>query len=283
MIIDIPSLTQLPLKRGLASMVATATLCLVGATSWAQSSLPADPPSTAKAEAPFDLTGHWVSVVTQDWQFRMVVPAKGEYIGVPMSPEAKRFADAWSPEADIASRQECKAYGAGSVMRIPERLRISWQDDDTLKVETDAGQQTRLLQFKASEPDAALPATLQGLSQAQWLFAVGAFGGFPEPVLRGPAALPTPFQIAAHEGSLKVVTTHVSPGYLRKNGIPYGAQLHMLEYWHVYKDGEGRDWLFIATEIDDPQYLQSAYDVTPIFRREPDGSKFSPSRCSLTQ
>jgi hypothetical protein len=279
MIQDSPSVAR---RRAGAAAAGALLLAVVGR---AQPPLPVGPPGgappTAKAEAPIDLTGNWVSIVTQDWLYRMVVPGKGEYSGVPMNPEAKQFADSWSPAADIASGQQCKAYGAGSVMRIPERLRIGWQDDNTLKAETDAGQQTRLLRFRTSQADRAAPRSLQGLSEAQWVFAVGANGDLPEPVLRGPASLPMPFQIQAHEGSLQVRTTHVSPGYLRKNGIPYGPQMQMLEYWQMYKGPDGRDWLFIATEIDDPQYLQSPYDVTPIFRRESDSSKFRPAPCSL--
>lgn len=35
--------------------------------------------SSARAAAPIDLTGYWVSIVTQDWRWRMVTPAKGDY------------------------------------------------------------------------------------------------------------------------------------------------------------------------------------------------------------
>jgi hypothetical protein len=240
-------------------------------------------PPTPKAEAPIDLTGYWVSVVTQDWLYRMVVPGKGEYTGVPLNLAAKQFADAWSPAADIAAGQQCKAYGAGAVMRIPERIHVSWADDHTLRVDTDAGMQTRLLRFDPSAADMAAAPSLQGISVASWAFAVGPNGGAADPALRGPGARPTAAQIKAHQGSLKVVTTHVLPGYLRKNGIPYGSQMHMLEYWQQYKGPDGGDWLFIATEIDDPQYLQSAYDVTPIFRKEPNGDKFNPTACSMMQ
>jgi hypothetical protein len=271
------------LLQGLAGSAAAALLLSGVAAAQLPAVAPAGPPPTPKAEAPIDLTGYWVSIVTQDWLYRMTVPAKGEYTGVPINLAAKQFADAWSPAADIALGQQCKAYGAGAVMRIPERIHITWQDDNTLRVDTDAGMQTRLLHFNPSADDTAAPASLQGLSVASWEFAVGPNGGAVDPALRGPAALPSPAQLKAHEGSLKVVTTHVLPGYLRKNGIPYSAQMTMLEYLQKYVDPQGRDWLFIATELDDPQYLQSAYDVTPIFRREPDGSKFNPSPCSLTQ
>jgi hypothetical protein len=96
------------------------------------------PPPTAQAAAPVDLTGYWVSVVTEDWRFRMVTPPKGDYASVPLSAEGRRVADAWDPSKD----GRCEAYGAAGLMRMPGRLHITWQDANTLKIETDAGQQT---------------------------------------------------------------------------------------------------------------------------------------------
>src|SRR5215472_11026215 len=100
-------------------------------------------PANPKAAAPVDLTGYWVSLVTEDWRFRMVTPAKGDYASVPLNPEGRKVADAWDPDKDEAAGNQCKSYGAAAIMRVPGRLHITWQDDSTLKVETDAGQQVR--------------------------------------------------------------------------------------------------------------------------------------------
>ena len=105
------------------------------------------PPRAPRAAAPIDLTGYWVSIVTQDWRWRMVTPAKGDYQGIPMTPEARKVADAWDPARDEAAGEQCRSYGAPALMSVPGRLHITWQDDTTLKVETDAGTQTRLLRF----------------------------------------------------------------------------------------------------------------------------------------
>ena len=129
------------------------------------------PPASPKDGAAIDLTGYWVSVVTEDWRYRMVTPAPGDYEGVPMTPEARKIADAWDPAKEEASGEPCKSYGAPALLRVPERLHITWQDDDTLKIETDAGTQTRLLRFRTNEADAAKPdprPTWQGNSTAQW-------------------------------------------------------------------------------------------------------------------
>src|SRR4029077_15636154 len=108
---------------------------------------PPPAPPTAKASAAIDLTGYWVAVVNEDWRYRMVTPAKGDYRGVPITQERLKNVNAWDTKADDTNRQQCQSYGAAAVMRVPGRIHVTWQDDNTLRVDTDAGTQTRLLQF----------------------------------------------------------------------------------------------------------------------------------------
>src|SRR6185436_10397665 len=96
---------------------------------------PVAPPPTGRAGAPVDLTGTWVSVITEDWQWRMRTPAKGDTMSVPLNGAGLKVANEWEPSMD----GRCEAYGVGGIMRLPTRLKISWQDDLTLKIETDAG------------------------------------------------------------------------------------------------------------------------------------------------
>src|SRR2546425_12323265 len=103
-------------------------------------------PPTARAAAPFDMTGYWVSIVTEDWRWRMF-PNKGDYAGVPLNAEGRKVADSWDPAKDEAAGEQCKAYGAVGIMRIPGRFHITWLDDQTVKIETDAGRQSRVLRF----------------------------------------------------------------------------------------------------------------------------------------
>ena len=110
------------------------------------------PAGPAKTVAPIDLTGYWVSIVSMDWRWRMVTPAKGDYAGVPMNAASKTVADAWDPAKDEAAGEQCKSYGAPAIMSVPGRLHITWQDDTTLKIETEAGTQTRLLRFGPAQP-----------------------------------------------------------------------------------------------------------------------------------
>ena len=128
---------------------------------------PAGPPPTPKAAAPVDLTGYWVSLVTEDWRWRMVTPAKGDYASVPLNPEGRKVADGWDPAKDEAAGEQCRSYGAAGLMRVPGRVHIYWESDTALRVDTDAGTQTRTFHFGAPA-GAAAPPSWQGTSIADW-------------------------------------------------------------------------------------------------------------------
>ncbi len=104
--------------------------------------------ATAKASAPVDMTGYWVAYVTEDWRFRMVTPRKGDYQAVPMTEQARKIADAWDPAADEAAGNQCRAYGAAAIMRVPARFHITWQDDNTLRVDSDSGDADAAVPFQ---------------------------------------------------------------------------------------------------------------------------------------
>jgi len=227
-------------------------------------------PQNARAEAPFDPTGYWVSLITEAWRFRMVVPGKGDYDEIPLSLAGKRLADTFDASAEEAKGQACKAYGAPVVMWLPEHLHISWADENTLRVDTDAGMQTRMLRFKPTVADAAQPPSLQGVTTAHWVLHGAA-------ARRGQAGPPAP-----RYGYIKATTDDLLPGYLRKNGVPYGGKTtHMTEYWEQHTAPNGAQWLIITTMLTDPIYLADPYVFSPTFRKEPDGSKWHPAPCSL--
>jgi hypothetical protein len=223
------------------------------------------PPPTPKGSAPIDITGNWVSVVTEDWRWRMLTPKKGDTSSIPVSAEGKTIADAWDPAK--AEADGCKPYGAAAIMRVPGRLRIAWQDDNTLKIETDAGTQTRLLHFDAARLDFAPGRTWQGISAAEW-------EKIPQPGGLGVSIQ----QAAPRTGTLKVVTANLRAGFLRKNGVPYSEDTRVTEYFDRVS-AYGTDWLTVLTAVDDPKYLSQQYLTSTHFKREPDASKWSPSRC----
>jgi hypothetical protein len=224
------------------------------------------PPPTGKAGAPMDLTGAWVSVVTEDWRWRMVTPPKGDYASLPINMDAKKAADAWDPAKDEAAGEACKAYGAPGLMRQPTRLRITWQDDNTMKVEADAGTQTRLLHFGDWKAPGGAP-TLQGDTTAQW--ETGARG-------RGANANQPPPMF----GNLKTVTKNLRPGYIRKNGVPYSDKTTLTEYWDLLRQPNGDQWLVITTIVDDSTYLARTWITSLNFKKEANGSKWDPSPCA---
>jgi hypothetical protein len=216
-----------------------------------------------------------VAIVTEDWRWRMVTPAKGDYASIPLTVEGKRAADAWDPVKDEAAGEQCRSYGAPGLMRAPTRLRVTWLDDSTLKVESDYGIQTRLLTFGGA-PAAGAP-TWQGVSRAQWVMAAGARG---QGQGGGQGAGPAGAAAAPRFGSLKTVTTRLRPGYLRKNGVPYSANTVMTEYWDVHKEQNGVQFAVVTIVVDDPVNLQLPWITSMHFRREPDASKWDPTPCS---
>ena len=211
------------------------------------------PPKTGRQSAPIDITGNWVSYVTEDWRFRMITPPKGDYTRVPLTPEGRKLADAWNPDADRSAGQQCKAYGAPAIMRVPARFRIAWHDEQTLRIETDAGMQTRMFRF--GESAAPRERTWQGHSIASW-------------------------DDAARK--LVVTTTNLRPGYLRRNGVPYSADARVTEYFVVAQVAPSEQMLVVTTIVDDPRYLQRPFVVSSHFKRDKDPSRWSPAPCLAT-
>ena len=207
-----------------------------------------------QASAPIDLTGYWVSIVNEDWRFRMVAPAPGDYQGVPMTAASKQVADAWDPAKDEAAGEQCKSFGAPALLRVPEHLHITWQDDRTLRLDTDSGTQTRLYHFGEWKAPAG-PPTLQGDSVAAW----EARGG---------------------KGSLKVTTSHLKAGYLRKNGVPYSENASLTEYYDLLNERNGDVMLVVTIVTTDPQYLREPFIITSHFKKQANEAGWKPTPCS---
>jgi hypothetical protein len=220
-------------------------------------------PPPPRAAALVDLTGTWVSLITEDWRHRMFTPPKGDYASMPINAAGRKIADAWDPAKDEAAGEQCKAYGAAGLMRMPTRLRITWQDDSTLKLETDAGMQTRLFNFAATKAEGG---DWQGVSMAMWEYPRSIFPG------RGAAGAPP-------GGALKVVTTRMRPGYLRKNGVPYSANAVMTEYFTRLEVPGGDSLLVISAEVVDAEYLATPYWTSVQFKRQNDASGWKPTPC----
>jgi hypothetical protein len=213
--------------------------------------------------APIDLTGFWVAIVNEDWRWRMVTPPKGDYTSITMlSPAGRAEADRWEPAQDGS----CKAYGAAGLLRMPTRLRISWDSETTLTLATDAGEQVRRFEF---EPGPTGAPSLQGESKAEWL----------RPVR--PPGRPNPNAAPPAGGSLQATTTNLLPGWLRRNGVPYSAETTLTEYFDRFAAPNGDEWLVVTSIVEDPVYLSSRFVTSTHFRQEPDNSNWRPSRCRV--
>ncbi len=214
---------------------------------------------TAQSSAPIDLTGYWVSVVTEDWRYRMVMPARGDYQGVPLTPAARALADTWDPAREEASGDLCKSYGAPALLRVPGRLHVTWQDAQTLRMDTDAGRQTRLFHFGDWKAPAG-PRTTQGNSTAAW--EGGGRGGT--------------------DGAMSVTTSNLKAGFLRKNGVPYGENASLTEYFEIVAQPDGSPLLVVTIATTDPQYLRQPFVISSQFKKEPSDAKWRPTPCSAT-
>ncbi len=252
------------ISRSCISLVVFFSIAVVTLSGQGRGAAPGPPPAP-KAAALADLTGYWVSLVTEDWRYRMFTPAKGDYVSIPLNPAGRKVADAWDPAKDEAAGDQCKAYGVGGLLRIPTRVHITWQDDNTLKLETDAGTQTRLLRFGAAQDQGG---DWQGVSTATWDYPRGQF-----PAGRGAPPAPP-------GGALKVVTTKMKPGYLRKNGVPYSANAVLTEYFDRLDVPGADSLLVVATEIVDPEYLAVPYWTSTHFKRQNDATGWNPMPCA---
>lgn len=201
----------------------------------------------ARSNAPIDLEGFWISHVTEDWRWRMIVPPRGDHASVPLNAEGVRRANAWDPtEADSNT---CLPYGAAGLMRIPMRVHIEWAGPDTLRLRTDRGDQTREFVFGPAEaPD--------------------------EPSRQG-------HSVAAWDGSaLKVTTSNLLPGYLRLNGVPYSGSARVTEYYNTHS-AYGDDGFTVTTVVHDPLYLAQEFVTSTTFvKLPPEDAEWQPAPCT---
>ena len=244
-------------------LVVIATPSFVGAQGLASAAA-----QTGKEAALIELTGYWVSIVDEDWRWRMVTPAKGDYASIPLNAEGKKVADSWDLAKDEAEGNQCRAYGAAGIMRLPTRLHITWKDDNTLRIDSDAGMQSRFLHFDGPQW-AGGETTWQGDSAAEWEKqsqgnGFGARSGGPVP---------------GKGGTLHVVTMHMRPGYYRKNGVPYSQNAVLTEYFNRM-EVDNRSYLIVLTVVRDPTYLKEDFITSEQFLREPDNSKWHPTPCT---
>jgi hypothetical protein len=252
------------LLRTLAAIVVTLGVAIPAAAQGGRGQAP-----TPRESAPIDLTGYWVSLITDDWRWRMVTPPKGDVLYLPVNDEGRRVAEAWDPAKDETAGEACRGYGAGGIMHLPGRLHITWENDTTLKLDTDTGQQTRIFRFGGDQSGG--DATWQGFSLATWDLPAGGRGRG-----RGGSAA----NLSRPGTSLRVETTRMRPGYYRRNGVPYGAKARMTEWFTTVSEPDGNTYLLVTKILEDPQYMTGPWVRTVQFKKQPDASGWNPTPCS---
>jgi hypothetical protein len=183
---------------------------------------------------------------------------------LPLTPAARKLADAWDPAKDRTEGNECRSYGAAAIMRVPSRLHLQWTDDNTLQMEIDSGTQTRQFHFGAGAPPAGTPPSWQGYTVASWE-TLGGRGGAPP------------------NGRLRAVTTGMRGGYLRRNGVPYSDNARLEEHFETFAEPNGDRWLVVTSIVTDPQYLAQPYATTYPFKKIPDRAGWDPTPCRVDE
>ena len=223
--------------------------------------------ATPRASAPVDLTGYWVSIVTEDWIERMAPGSPPSGVGGGRGGGGRRGGGPGGAAAPTTS-DPCRAYAAGGSLRVPGRLNITWVDDNTLKIDIDAGTQTRLLHFNPSQPPPS-QRTLQGYSVATWETGGGGGRGGRGGGGRGGGGAAAP-----RWGSLRVVTTNTVGGYLLSSRNTYSENAVITEHFTRHSDF-GAEYFTVTVIVDDG----GSRITSSTFKKEPDGSKFRPSAC----
>jgi hypothetical protein len=234
---------------------------------------PPQAPRTAREAAPVDLTGFWVSVVSEDWRWRMITPVRGDFQSIPLNAEGRRVGMEWEPDRDETAGLQCKSYGAPALLRIPGRVRITWQDDQTLRLDADAGTQTRLLRFDAA-PTTTEPPSRQGYSVANWERPLRS-------QLAGDGLGIFSRSIGRNGRSLEVKTTNLLAGYLRKNGPPYSERATVQEFFDYHVQPNGDEWFTVTTVVTDPVYLDGPFITSSDFKKERNGDGWDPTACTV--
>jgi hypothetical protein len=212
-------------------------------------------PQNARSAAPVDLTGYWITVVTEDWRYRMVTPARGDHPSVPLNAAGNALANTWDPAKDEAAGEQCRAYGAAGVMRLPGRIHITWQDDATLKIETEEGTQTRLSSSRHNAP--TLRPRGKGESSAQWELAGGGRAG------RGAGPRPAAISKSKREDA---------PGSAAEERRALRRQRGPDRVFQEQSGQSGDSWLILTSIVDDPQYLTGPFIRSTHYKRLPDNN-----------
>ena len=182
--------------------------------------------SPAFAQA--DFSGIWAAQYQEDFPERIPGPDLGDYLGLPITPSARQFAESWDPSRITLEEEQCRVHVSPYIYRGPLNLRV-WEERDP---------QTQEL--------VAIKHHISTYDQTRTIY----MDGRPHP---GPRARHTwmGFSTGRWQGNMLVVTTtHIKFGWHRRNGLPMSDRATLTEFF--VRSG---DVLTRISVTRDPVYL----------------------------
>lgn len=185
--------------------------------------------STAQAEV--NLSGVWSGTYAEDWPDRFPGPELGDYGGLPLNDANRMRAKSWSASLLALPEYQCRVHPADYAnsfadIRIREE-RDRWSEElIAIHLQHFAWQTRRTIWMDGREhPPEYAQHTSMGFSTGEW------------------------------EGhKLKVTTTHLKEGWLRRNGVARSDLATVTEYF--IRHGDVLSWTVI---VDDPVYLEEPF------------------------
>jgi len=209
-----------------------------------------------KDGSPVRHPGYWVSVVTEDWRFRHGDSPKGIYTGVSLNAEGRKIADAWDPANDEATGEQCRATGLRTSCGCPDAF-TSLQDEQTLKIETDAAKQTVCY----------ISIAIRGRGEIGRVFRKR---HGTDPV--GPRYRSSRFSEGCHD--------QPQAGILAKEGVPYSASAVLTEYFDRVIEPTARRNLAITSTVRIQCIWRSRSSRHSHYKKQTDSSGWNPTPCS---
>jgi len=79
---------------------------------------------------------------------------------------------------------------------------------------------------------------------------------------------------------MKVTTTNLKAGFLRKNGVPYSANTNLMEYYDLIKEPNGDPLMVVTIITTDPLYLRQPFVITSQYKKQATEAGWNPTACS---
>jgi hypothetical protein len=207
--------------------------------------------AAAAAHAQADLAGMWAQRFHEELPERGAGPEIGDYVGLPVNDAARLRADSWDAAKWTIPERQCEPHPADYAPRGPASLRIGRTVDP---ISQDVVSWDLTIMWSLSyrnvymdgrpRPSQYALHSWQGFSTGEW------------------------------EGDmLKVTTTHLKEGWVRRNGLPRSDRATVIEYFI-----RNEDYLTLATVVVDPVYLTEPLVRTSDWVQDP-GVQLSPFSC----